>query len=628
MRRSLFDREATVDIADFLFPTALQKRDVHFKKIIFIGSCLAEQYIANGVEILPSTEIDIVLFNNASDLPERSVAELGEYDFQFIQLPLRSILTDAVVRVFERLDGESAIDFLELGKQNIDVFLEKALEYNTKAGLLTLVANFIIPEVHVIASLSEFDTAKDLTAVIRELNGYLSRKAAERRNVFIADVESIAASLGKSHFFDDSIYFYSHGAVINPVWSSLERFQPWSAPEPGRIEPVPDLDKTYEIRSKDFYRAVFRQMEAIYRTFHQIDMVKIVIFDLDNTMWRGLLGEQYVGNASRPPLDNWPTGVWEAIQHLRRRGIVVSIASKNDESAVRERWTEAVPLPFVRFDDFILPQINWSPKAENIAKVLDMLSLTPASAVFVDDNPVERESVAAQLPGIRVIGSDPFATRRILLWAPETQVAYRTAETARREEMLKHQVTRKTEQLTISREEFLANLGATLTFWEVAGVNDRQFARIFELTNKTNQFNTNGNRWSVEQFLAHFAEGGRVFAFSVVDRYTEYGLVGVVFTAGSDIVQYLMSCRVLGMEIETAVVGEVVRRIRSANGDVVVRGTIVETPANNPCRDLYQKSGFSVLGANIFELASNAQVKLISHIEIIDSNLRPIVNYP
>lgn len=70
-----------MDIADFLFPTALQKREVRLKKIIFIGSCLAEQYVANSVNLLPDTEIDFVLFNNASDLPEKSVAELGEYDF-------------------------------------------------------------------------------------------------------------------------------------------------------------------------------------------------------------------------------------------------------------------------------------------------------------------------------------------------------------------------------------------------------------------------------------------------------------------------------------------------------------------------------------------------------------------
>lgn len=605
-----------MNVDDFLFPRDLEVRPVTFKKILFIGSCLSEAYVDFIGRLLPDTTIEMVLYNNAIDLPVKTREEIGEYNFQYIQLPLRSILTDAVVRVCERFDGPDKIDFLDLGKQNIDLFLDKVLKYNEETGLLTFVSNFVVPQVDVVPSMSELGMTTDLTAIIRELNYYLAQRVTTYKYAFIADVDMIASSLGKKNFFDDAIYFYSHGSIVNPIWSHRERFQSWSAPEASRIEHVPDLDKTYENKSADFYRAIFRQMEAMYRTFHQIDMVKVVFFDLDNTMWRGLIGEHYAAESERPSIDNWPTGIWEAIQHLRQRGIVVSIASKNDEKLTRERWNDAVPLPFVRFEDFVLPQINWDPKAQNIKKVLDLLSITPASAVFVDDNPVERESVSTQLPGIRVIGSDPFTVRRILLWSPETQIAYRTKETANRESMLRKQVERKSAQAALTRDEFLLQLRTSLKLWRIDSIKDSSFGRAFELVNKTNQFNTNGNRWAVEQLSNYFNDGGRIYAFAGNDRYTEYGTVGAVLVRGEEIEQFVMSCRVLGFDGEIAALHEIVNEIRAEVPSATVKASIRETKANTPCRDLYVRAGFEKVKDGEFVLTADRAVTPTPHVSI------------
>ena len=210
---------------------------------------------------------------------------------------------------------------------------------------------------------------------------------------------------------------------------------------------LPDVGSTYALQTSVFSELVLRQIEWLYRVARQLDTVKIVFFDLDNTLWRGQIAEHYEHGREWPPSHFWPVGIWDAIQHLRRRGIVVSISSKNDEHIVRERWERAV-LPWLRYDDFVLPKINWQPKSMNIRDTLTTLSLTVKSAVFVDDNPVERDEVRSNIPGIRVIGSDPFVTRRILLWSAEMQRLQLGAEAAQREASYRNIVARETEKAT------------------------------------------------------------------------------------------------------------------------------------------------------------------------------------
>lgn len=612
-----------MDAADFLFPRDLEVSAVQYPNILFIGSCLSEAYVLRLREQYKENDLEYILFNNAAELPEKDDDEIGRFDLQYIQLPLRSVLTDAAVRMVDSDLSRSPIDWIELGKANIDRMIEKAIKYNLQNGILTFLSNFVVPQRHISSSIYDENSEGDLCFVISELNKYLSETARCYANTFVADVESIAASIGKRYFLDDAIVFSTHGSVLYPDWAGHEHMPYWTAPDPGRIEPIPDLGTTYEIRTQEFFRAVFRQIEAMHRSFKQIDMVKVVIFDLDNTLWRGQLVEHYRSGEHRPYTDGWPLGIWEAVHHLRRRGIMTAIASKNDQHLVEQMWDDAVQPPFVKLSDFVATGINWEPKAENIRAILQKLSLTPKSAVFVDDNPVERESVKAALPGIRTIGSDPFVVRRILLWSPETQIAKRSTESQRREQMLKLQFAREDEKSSMSRDAFLSGLGSTLSIWQVKDSGHRTFSRIFELVNKTNQFNTTGVRWSPDNYSSFLETGGVIHAFSVKDRFTEYGTVGVVFTRGDQIQQFVMSCRVLGMEIETAAMAHIVATLRRDRGASTIEGHIVETEANMPCRDLFKRSQFAEVGHQRlhYVLKPDAVPRVSPHvrIEVVDA---------
>jgi FkbH-like protein len=600
-----------MDAADFLFPRDLEVTKVQFRKVLVVGSCLAETFVIRFRQAQPDTVFDFVLYNNAVELPARSREDLGGYDLQYVQLPLRSILTDRAIRIAD--DGAS-VDFLAIGKANIDAMIDKALRYNRDAGLLTFVANFIVPQSYAAPSLAEAGTSTDLVAVVRALNVYLAERIRGRANVFLADLDSLASSLGKRFFLDDSVGFTTHGSVLYDDWHHHEVTPYWTAPGPGRIEPIPDIGVTYESRYAEYFRTVYRQIEALYRVVNQVDMVKLVVFDLDNTLWRGQLVEHYQPGQRWPYSDGWPLGIWDAIQHLRRRGILVSIASKNDHHLVESKWHDAVEPPFIKFSDFVAPQISWEPKAETLGRLLRDFNLTAKSVVFVDDNPVERESVQLAHPGIRTLGVDPFIIRRVLLWASETQVPLRTSESAKREAMMKQQVVREAERRSLSREEFLAGLDLRVDLSRIDDAQHPSFSRVFELVNKTNQFNTTGVRWTFEEYDRHFAAGGHVYAFSVRDRFTDYGTVGAILCAGATIVQFVMSCRVIGLEVEIAALRRVAERARALVGAAALRTRLVETEANTPCRDVFDRAGFHHAGAGSYELAASVELAPLAHV--------------
>jgi FkbH-like protein len=580
-----------MNTADFLFPRDLEITNIKFNRVLFIGSCLSRDYVIKLRNKNPDTVYDYILFNNASDLPEKTPEQINSHDFQYIQIPLRSVLTDAVIRIADNDRAEAPINWLELGKLNIDLMLQKAMAYNSSTNLLTFVSNFIVPQGRISPSLIEQDSDNDIVRIIRELNHYLSGQLRNYKNTYLADIDMIANSIGKKYFLDDIIVFYTHGALFYKDWSAHERTPYWTAPGPGRIEDIPDLGMTYENKNEEFFDAVYQQMTALYRTVHQIDMVKLVIFDLDNTLWRGQLVEHYQPDLKWPYSDGWPLGLWETVHHLTRRGIVVSIASKNDEGLVIQKWDDAVQPKFIKFSDFLEPKINWQPKSQNILDLMTQLSLTAKSVVLVDDNPVERESVKSALPGIRAIGSDPFVVRRILLWSPETQLPFRSNESKRRAEMLKAQIGRESHKATMSRSEFLKGLNSKLNLWKISDSNHPSFTRVLELVNKTNQFNTNGQRWTFEECNSLFSAGGAIYAFSVTDKYADYGTVGAVVVHGHKILQFVMSCRVLGMEIENSILAEVMVQL-SGNEDNEISASIVENESNTPCRNLYRNAGF------------------------------------
>jgi FkbH-like protein len=590
--------------AEYLFPRDLRQSELPLNKVLIVGSCLSEQYLEDFRQLYPHVDFDYTPFNNVLQLPPLTTDQAASYQLQYIQIPLRTLVGDHLVRAYD-FDLAGAYETLEQQACTmLAAVLDAVLRHHREHGLMTLISNFIVPQSNLAPALADRGSRKDFGRLVRAINQCLDDALAGLQNAYVADVDSVAASFGKRFFLDDVASFYSHTATLVANVQLLDNTPAWALPRSGRIETIPDVHATYGLQTRLFSELVFRQIEAIYRTGQQVDTVKIVIFDLDNTLWRGQIAEHYEPGLQWPESHFWPVGIWEAIHHLRRRGILVSLCSKNDEQVVKERWGRAVPM-WLRYDDFLMPKINWLTKSENIKNTLASLSLTAKSAVFVDDNPVEREEVITNVPGIRVIGADPFVTRRVLLWAPETQRCRLGAEVQQRDQSYRAIIMRDTERLGNSRADFLAALGVRLAFETIRDCDSPSFSRAQELVNKTNQFNTTGVRWSTADFNAFFAAGGEIHSFTVQDKFSDYGQVGALLHIGGVIRQFVMSCRVLGMDVELAALDHVAGRL-FATGAEMVLGALVETELNTPCRDVYLRAGFQAsTQAGVYVLVRN-----------------------
>lgn len=561
----------------FLSPDALAitRRPI---KAVIIGQCIFAAWKSVLLDTFQDLQIDTELFNNAWDLQPRDCSDI---DFQLVSVPLRAILPESA---YMRLDYADQAGFKTLFDdccQRMSFVLDTMMAYNKQHGLRSFIANFFVPIANPLGRLLPRNDLRNLVYFVEELNRHLENLVSDYKSAHVIDIDQIAGVIGKRFVQDDSVSAIAHNAIM------FDHALDWDA---QRLEPpTRRLQEAFLIQEREFITAAWHELMAMYRTIQGMDSVKMVIMDLDDTLWRGVAGDAG-GVDQLLQAEGWPLGVAEALSFLKKRGIMLAIASKNEESYIREIWPYAGRL---ELDDFAFIRINWKPKAENIAEMISIANILPSSVVFIDDNPVERRAVAVANPGIRTLGANPYLIRSALLWSSETQVPFITEESSRRTTMMQAQAQRESSRTAMSREDFLASQKIKFAIGYVDESSPR-FARAFELLNKTNQFNTTGKRWSDAELRSAMHDGLGLHCFTVSDRFTDYGLVGVILTRGNDIVQFTMSCRVLGMDVEIGALSILNNiMLEAADAPVKVTAAFTETPANFPCRDLYERAGYA-----------------------------------
>lgn len=586
-------------------PQDLAVTPTPLSRVIVVGSCLASSWPNVFKAAKPGCPCDFFLFNNATQLPKDPPHPAEEYDFQIIQLPLRSVLPDNLhfqslgkdindVAAYEQLFAEA--------KQRLLQFLTAALRWNKDHGILSFVCNFILPQQNPMGRLLPRYDLRNFVYFVEQLNQVLAEELNHYKNAYMFDMDQVIATYGRRQFQDDVLVHVNHGAALSN--SDFIHDQ-------NRLERLVEANKIYPTRLQSYTQYMWAEMLAMYRTVRQIDMVKLVVVDIDDTLWRGIAAEG--AEPSETTLVGWPLGVIEALHYLKRRGILLAIVSKNDESRIKSLWDKILARK-LKLEDFVTRKINWRPKAENFEEILRETNLLPKNVLFIDDNPVERESIRKSFPGVRVLGPNPYVWRRILLWSAETQVANITSESAARTGMVQAQIERETQRQQLSREDFLASLSLAITLRPLDGIEHPGFPRALELINKTNQFNTNGKRWTQAECAKAFASGTRFYVFEVKDRFTAYGIVGVVILKDAHIMQFVMSCRVAGMDVEIAVIAEILRLL-SKDKAKSVDADLVDTELNMLCRDFYRRCGFETVDG-VWQRSLSPMLEIPSHVEM------------
>lgn len=460
-----------------------------------------------------------------------------------------------------------------------------------KLGCVVIQNNFEFPP-HAILGNLDASIGGGHTRFVTELNREFARVANAHAKLLLQDVCSISARVGLSHWFDAERWF-SYKLV-----TSAEGSQAMAVSLAGMV------------------RALYGKTR------------KVLVLDLDNTLWGGVIGDDGVDKIAigrETPVAEAYTAFQEYCLSLRNRGILLAVCSKNNDEIARQGFEH--PDSILKLEHFSAFKANWDPKHENIEAIARELNLGVDSFVFVDDNPAERAIVEGQVNGIAVpnVGKDVAAYAGIIENGRYFEQVFFSKEDIERAALYQENSAR-----AVFETKF-ADYGEYLDSLEMTAEIDRfkplYLDRIAQLTNKTNQFNLTTRRYTLAEMEGALNDPDKLGIYGKLsDRFGDNGLISIVLGTreGSvmDLDLWLMSCRVLKRDMEITMLDALVERAK-AMGVKTLRGHYLPTKKNAMVADHYGKLGFELEsqgadGAAVYLLDITTYTPRNTHIKVLE----------
>jgi FkbH-like protein len=318
------------------------------------------------------------------------------------------------------------------------------------------------------------------------------------------------------------------------------------------------------------------------KTAKKPNKIKCVIWDLDNTVWNGILLEDGIDKIRLRP------GIPEVIQELDRRGILNSVASKNNHDdailAIRK---------FGLAEYFLRPQISWQPKSETIKKIAKVLNIGMDTFLFVDDSQFEMQEVQAACPKVRILDAARFQE---ILGLPECNVPV-TEESASRRKLYQLETIREAAAENFG-EDYMSFLRDCKIKLKITALTEENLVRVHELATRTNQMNFSGNRYDLDilkKIVAtpHLA----TYVLSCEDRFGSYGVIGfsIVDRREARMTDLMFSCRVQSKRVEHAFLSFVIGEyFKDSENDFLV--SYRKTEKNAPSGQVFWDMGMREIG--------------------------------
>ena len=521
-----------------------------------LAPCLKEELAGDGIE----SEIYVSGFNQYVQeiVDPDSILRKGDFDFAILFLDGETLFRKVINESF-KFNKDEIEQILDQEIDNLKLQLSNILESNSR--LVFYINNIFIRKPNIFGALDNKDNF-NLSELQDEINIKIKKlKISER--IIIVDFVAISARYGYEALYDNRLWY------IGQIRFGSRGFQL--------------LSKLYS----SYMRAYLGKSK------------KVLIMDLDNTLWGGIIGEDGLEG-----IKLGEDGIGRAyhdfqrlIKSLKQKGTLLAICSKNNLADVNEVFENHKFMELKTYD-FVALKINWKNKAENIKELSTNLNLGLDSFVFIDDNPVERQLVKTRLPHVTV---PDFPDDPANLWQWFIDLSFKyfntitiTAEDRLRTEIYQADTKRKElENSTATLEDFYKSLEMKA----IIKIDSRSdIKRIAQLTQRTNQFNLTTKRYTENDMLEYIDnEGWIVMSLELNDRFDSNGIVGILVVKiegrNAHIDTFLLSCRVIGRTVEDTFLFYLTEILKGKNIKKVI-GEYVPAQKNDLVKDIYQEFGF------------------------------------
>lgn len=405
---------------------------------------------------------------------------------------------------------------------------------------------------------------QSLTWQVRRLNCGLMDLSQQYPNLFICDIAALQNKLGRDAMFAANVY--------------------------TSTEMVLSIDVLPYIAS--------RVMDIICAVKGQFK--KCLILDLDNTVWGGVIGDDglegiQLGHGLGIGKAFTEFQMW--VKKLKQRGIIICVASKNNEETAKEPF-EKHPDMVLKLDDIAVFQANWETKVDNIRTIQSILNISFDSMVFLDDNPFERNIVRENIKGITVpeLPEDPADYLEYLYGLNLFETASFSAADKDRTKQYQVEAQRVSLSKSFTNEaDFLKSLNMVSV---VSGFTKFNTPRVAQLSQRSNQFNLRTVRYT-DADIESYASNTEVIdlSFTLQDKFGDNGLIAVIIMKPLDeetlfVDTWLMSCRVLKRGVENFTLNTMVE-IAKSKGYKRIIGEYLPTPKNGMVALHYPGLGFT-----------------------------------
>ncbi|WP_205601727.1 HAD-IIIC family phosphatase [Sphingobacterium sp. xlx-130] len=344
---------------------------------------------------------------------------------------------------------------------------------------------------------------------------------------------------------------------------------------------------------KPFKKWMSRQLD-----FLSLKRKKCIVLDCDNTLWGGVVGEDGAHGVKLG--QDYPGNTFRAFQELllmlSHKGVILAVCSKNNLEDVQELWRDNTNN---LINDKVLSayRINWQNKAENIKSIAEELNIATDSFVFIDDNPIERGLVKEFLPEVEVPDFPAKAYELVSFFWKVYNEFFATFELSKEDfektEQYKENFFRnESKKVFENMDDYLSSLEIIV---DVIPADESNINRLAQMTQKTNQFNLRSKRYTEEELKWKINQGNHIFCANVKDKFGDNGItIECIVEERDDVLfldSYLLSCRILGREIEIITLLSIIKKLMRNTGKSM-KAEYIPSKKNGMTRDFLEKVGF------------------------------------